>query len=81
MRWGVLSGYSSYEAGTCPTKKERSEKMFHGDYSYEWAKERMETAIRDHEHDQLVKQLRLARKGHRSGLVARSAALIMTLFR
>jgi hypothetical protein len=55
--------------------------MFYGDYSYELAKERMDTAIRAHEHDQLVKQLRLARKGPRSGLVARSTALIMSLFR
>ncbi len=55
--------------------------MFYGDYSYELAKERMQTAIKAHEHDQLVKQLRLARKGPRSGLVARSSALIMTLFR
>ena len=58
--------------------------MFYGDYSYDLAKERMETAIKDHEHDRLVKQLRLARKGsaaQRSGLIARSAALIMSLFR
>lgn len=55
--------------------------MFYGDYSYELAKERMETAIRDHERDTLVKQLRLARKGPSSGLVARSGALMMSLFR
>jgi hypothetical protein len=55
--------------------------MFYGDYSYELAKERMETAIRDHEHDRLVKQLRLATKGPSSGFVARSAALITALFR
>ena len=55
--------------------------MFSGDYSYELAKERMESAIRAREHDQLVKELRLARKGPRSGLVARSSALLMTLFR
>jgi hypothetical protein len=60
---------------------EEREKMFSGDYSYELAKERMETAIRAREHDQLVKQLRLARKGPRVGLVARSSALLMTLFR
>jgi hypothetical protein len=64
-----------------PTKTERSKKVFYGDYSYELAKERMETAIRDREHDGLVKQLRLARKGPRSGLVARSAAFLTTLFR
>ena len=55
--------------------------MFYGDYSYDLAKERMHTAIKAHEHDQLVKELRLAKKGPRSGLVARSSALIMTLFR
>jgi hypothetical protein len=60
---------------------EEREKMFYGDYSYELAKERMETAIRAREHDQLVKQLRLARKGPRVSLVARSSALLMTLFR
>ncbi len=55
--------------------------MLYGDYSYELAKERMASAIRAHEHDRLVKELRLARKGPRSGLVARSSALVMTLFR
>jgi hypothetical protein len=81
IRWGALRAYSFFRAGTCPTKKERSEKMFYGDYSYEFAKERMETAIRDHEHDRLVKQLRLATKGPSSGFVARSAAFITALFR
>jgi hypothetical protein len=65
----------------CPTNKKRSEKMFYGDYSYELAKERMETSIKAHEHDRLVKELRLAREGSRSGVVARSSALVMTLFR
>ena len=55
--------------------------MFYGDYSYELAKERMETAIRAREHNQLVKELRLASKDPRGGLVARSSALLMTLFR
>ena len=55
--------------------------MFYGDYSYELAKEKMDTAIRDHERDNLVKQFRLARMGPSSGFVARSAALIMSLFR
>jgi hypothetical protein len=65
----------------CPTNKKRSEKMFYGDYSYELAKERMEASIKAHEHDRLAKELRLARKGSRSGVVARSSALVMTLFR
>ena len=55
--------------------------MFYGDYSYELTKERIEAAIRAHEHDQLVKQLRLARKGPRDGVVARTGALVMTMFR
>jgi hypothetical protein len=55
--------------------------MFYGDYSYELANQRMETAIRDHEHHKLVKQMRLASKGPRSGLVARSSALILSMFR
>jgi hypothetical protein len=55
--------------------------MFYGDYSDELAKERMETIIRAHEHDRLVKELRLARNGPRGGVVARTGALIMTLFR
>jgi hypothetical protein len=81
---GVLRPYSYFSAGTCPTNKKRSEKMFYGDYSYELAKERMETSIKAHEHDRLVKvvkELRLAREGSRSGVVARSSALVMTLFR
>jgi hypothetical protein len=78
---GVLGVYSSHRAGMCPTKKEWSEKMFYGDYSYELAKERMETAIRAHEHDRLVKQLRLARKVPRGGVLARTVALVMTMFR
>jgi hypothetical protein len=60
---------------------EEREKMFYGDYSYDLAKERMETAIKAHEQDRLVRQLRLARKGPRGGLVARGSALVMTLFR
>ena len=81
MRRGVPRAYSYVTAGTGPTKKESSEKMFYGDYSYEMTKERIEAAIRAHEHDQLVKQLRLARKGPRDGVVARTGALVMTMFR
>jgi hypothetical protein len=55
--------------------------MFDGDYSYEQAMLKIETAISDHEHDSLVKQLRLAMKRPSSGLVARSGALIVSLFR
>ena len=55
--------------------------MFYSDYSYELATGRVETAIKAHEHDRLAKQLRLARKGPRSGLVVRGAALITSLFR
>jgi hypothetical protein len=64
-----------------PDQEGEEREVFSGDYSYELAKERMETAIRAREHDQLVKELRLARKGPRVSLVARSSALLMTLFR
>ena len=55
--------------------------MFYGDYSYELAKERMDEAIRAHEHDVLVKQLRSARKGPHKSMAARTAAFIMTMFK
>jgi hypothetical protein len=75
-------GYSRFSGGRCPTDEERGEKkMFYGDYYHALAKERMHTAIREREHAHLVKQLRLAGKGPRSGLIARSAALILSLFR
>ena len=83
MRWGVLGAYSyCREPGQAqPRSTGERVKMFYGDYSYELGKERMQTAIRDRQHDGLVKQLRLARKGPRSGLVARSAAFLTTLFK
>jgi hypothetical protein len=31
MRWGVLCAYSCFRAGSCPTKKERSEKLLNQD--------------------------------------------------
>ena len=55
--------------------------MLYGDYEHMLAKERMQTAIREREHGQLVKQLRTASRSSRSGLLARSAALITSLFR
>ena len=55
--------------------------MLYGDYEHVLAKERMESAIREREHDRLVKQLRLASRGPRRGLIARSVALITSLFR
>ena len=55
--------------------------MFYGDYYQALAKERMHTAIRECEHDHLVKQLRMAGKGPRTSLIARSAALILSLLR
>ena len=64
-----------------PDQEGEEREVFSGDYSYELAKERMETAIRAREHDRLVKDLRLARKGPRGGMVARTSALLMTLFR
>jgi hypothetical protein len=55
--------------------------MLYGDYEHVLAKERMQTAIREREHDRLVKQLRSTSRSSRSGLIARSAALITPLFR
>jgi hypothetical protein len=81
MCLGVFGAYRSYGAAACPTNKETTEKMFHGDYSYELAEERMETAITTHEHDRLVKEPRFARKGPRGGAIARTSALVMTMFR
>ena len=60
--------------------------MFDGDFYCEVANERIEQRLKAAEHDALVKQVRLARRsssssGLRNGLVARSAALLMTLFK
>jgi hypothetical protein len=58
--------------------------MFYGDYSYELAKEKMDQAIRAHEHDALGKQLRTARKGEqprKRSMATRGAAAVMALFR
>ena len=74
-------GYSRFRAGRCPTDEERGEKMLYGDYEHVLAKERMQSAIREREHDRLVKQLRSAGRGPRGGLIARSAALLTALFR
>jgi hypothetical protein len=78
---GELRGYSRFRARRCPTGEERGEKMLYGDYEHVLAKERMQTAIREREHTHLVKQLRSASRSSRSGLIARSAALITSLFR
>jgi hypothetical protein len=55
--------------------------MFYGDYHHELAKERMQTAIKEREHGDLVKQARLANRGPRMGIFARSTALVTALFR
>jgi hypothetical protein len=55
--------------------------MLYGDYEHVLAKERMESAIREREQDRLVKQLRSASRSPRGGLIARSVALITSLFR
>jgi hypothetical protein len=61
--------------------KERSKRMFYGDYSYELAMERIEADIKAHEQDRLGKQLRSAPKGlHTKSMVARAAAFTMALF-
>ena len=76
-----LRDYSRFRAGKCPTEEERGEKMLYGDYEHVLAKERMQTAIREREQDRLVKQLRSASRSPRRGLIARSVALITSLFR
>ena len=55
--------------------------MFYGDYQRELAKERMRAAIEEREHANLVKQVRLAGRGPRGGMFARSAAFVVALFR
>ncbi len=55
--------------------------MFYGNYANEVAKQKIDGAFRAREHDRLVKELRTAREGTRSSLVARSTALIVSLFR
>jgi hypothetical protein len=55
--------------------------MLYGDYEHVLAKERMQTAIREREHDRLVKQLRSADRGPRGGLIVRSTAFLTSLFK
>jgi hypothetical protein len=62
-------------------RRERGERMFYSDYNHELAKERMQTAIKEREHVNLVKQMRLAGKGSRGGWVARTVAPIVSLVR
>ena len=52
--------------------------MFYSDYNHQLAKERMQTAIKEREHVNVVKQMRLARKGPRGGWVARTVAPIVS---
>jgi hypothetical protein len=89
MRWGVLSAYSSYRAGTGPTKKQRSEKMYR-DYDLGWGRERAMQMRREVEHNRLTTRLaraRLAMEVRRAeeslgggGMVVRSAGAVMALF-
>ena len=81
IRWGVFRAYSYSSAGTGPTKTERSKKMFYGDYSYEWAMQRIEDEIEAVEHYRLVKQLRLAQKAQRRGMAARVTAFVLAMFK
>ncbi len=55
--------------------------MFYGDYQQELAKERMRAAIEGREHAKLVKQVRLAGRGPRGGILVRSAAFVTAVFR
>jgi hypothetical protein len=81
IRWGALRAYSYSSAGTGPAKKQRSKKMFDGDYSYELATQRMDDDIKAHEHHRLVKQLRSAQKVQRTGMAARATAFVVAMFR
>jgi len=81
IRWNALRAYSLSIVGTGPTTKERSENMFDGDYSYELAMEKIEHGIKAHEHHRLVMQLHSVRKGQRRGMVARTTAFVLALFR
>jgi hypothetical protein len=62
-------------------RRERGERMFYSDYNHELAKERMQTAIKEREHANLIKQMRLLRKDPRGGWVARTVAPIVSLVR
>ena len=55
--------------------------MFYSDYHHELAKERMQTAIKEREHGNLVKRARLASSGPRRDIFARSTAFVTALFR
>ena len=55
--------------------------MFYGDYYQELAKERMRASIEERKHVNLVKQVRLAGRGPRGGVLARSAAFLTALLR
>ena len=81
IRWGVFRAYSYSNAGMGPAKKERSKKMFDGDYSYELATQRIDDGIKAHEHSRLVKQLRSAEKVQRKGLAARATTFVLAMFR
>ena len=80
MRWTTLHAYSYLDGGTGPTEKDRSEKMFYGDYSYDLAKERMEDAIKAHEHDTLVEQVRPVHNSQHKSVAARATAVVTALF-
>ena len=81
MRWGLFRSYSWFRIVTCLTEEGRGERMFYSDYHHELAKERMHRAIEEREHANLVKQVRLAGRGPRGGMLARSAAFLTALFR
>jgi hypothetical protein len=83
MWWDRRCAYSYFNAGAYLANRDRSESMFDGDYSLEMAKGKMQEAIRAHNHDALVKQVRASRKVEppRKSIVARRTAVVMALFR
>ena len=85
MRWSLLRAYSFFSAGTGPTEKQRSQKMYH-DFDHGLARERMVRMRTEVEHNRLEASLARAARSNedsftRRGTLARGAALVTALFR
>jgi hypothetical protein len=85
MRWSLLGAYSYFSAGTYPTEKQRSVRMYH-DFDHGLGRERMVQMRREVEHNRLGASLARAARSNedsvtRRGRVARGAALVAALFR
>ena len=85
MCWGVLSAYSFFRAGTYPTEKQRGVQMYH-DFDHGLGRERIVQMRTEVEHNRLKASLAQAARSNedsvtRRSMAARSAALVMALFR